>query len=102
MILGLDIGGANTKAASADSKYAKSVYLPLWKNSPLEKVLKRINAEQKPEAVAVVITGRRADWHRQKGREWKASWPWHAVPSPVRSISGAMMDLPRNGAHKSD
>jgi hypothetical protein len=61
MILGLDIGGANTKAASADGKYAKSVYLPLWKNSPLEKVLKRINAEQKPEAVAVVITGELAD-----------------------------------------
>jgi hypothetical protein len=61
MILGLDIGGANTKAASAEGKYAKSVYLPLWKNSPLEKVLKRINAEQKPEAVAVVITGELAD-----------------------------------------
>ena len=66
MILGLDIGGANTKAASADSKYAKSVYLPLWKNSPLEKVLKRINAEQKPEAVAVVITGELADCFSSK------------------------------------
>ena len=66
MILGLDIGGANTKAASADGKYAKSVYLPLWKNSPLEKVLKRINAEQKPEAVAVVITGELADCFSSK------------------------------------
>lgn len=66
MILGLDIGGANTKAASADGKYAKSVYLPLWKNAPLEKVLKRINAEQKPEAVAVVITGELADCFSSK------------------------------------
>ena len=66
MILGLDIGGANTKAASAEGKYAKSVYLPLWKNSPLEKVLKRINAEQKPEAVAVVITGELADCFSSK------------------------------------
>jgi len=66
MILGLDIGGANTKAASADSKYAKSVYLPLWKKSPLEKVLKSINNEQKPEAVAVVITGELADCFSSK------------------------------------
>ena len=66
MILGLDIGGANTKAASADCKYAKRVYLPLWKNAPLEKVLKRINAEQKPEAVAVVITGELADCFSSK------------------------------------
>ncbi|MGB4087544.1 hydantoinase/oxoprolinase family protein [Methanothrix sp.] len=66
MILGLDIGGANTKAASADGKYAQSVYLPLWKRPPLEKILKRINAEQKPEAVAVVITGELADCFSSK------------------------------------
>lgn len=66
MILGLDIGGANTKAASADGKYTKSVYLPLWKKSPLEKVLKSINAEKKPEAVAVVITGELADCFNSK------------------------------------
>lgn len=66
MILGLDIGGANTKAASADGKYTKSVYLPLWKRSPLEKVLKSINNEQKPEAVAVVITGELADCFSSK------------------------------------
>ena len=66
MILGLDIGGANTKAASADGKYTKSVYLPLWKKSPLEKVLKSINNEQKPEAMAVVITGELADCFSSK------------------------------------
>ena len=41
MILGLDIGGANTKAASSDGLFAESVYLPLWKNAPLAEVLGR-------------------------------------------------------------
>ncbi len=60
MILGLDIGGANTKTASSDGLFAKSVYLPLWKNSPLNGVL-RLLALQEPQAVAVVITGELAD-----------------------------------------
>lgn len=66
MILGLDIGGANTKAASSDGSYAESIYLPLWKNAPLEKVLKRIAARQQPDAVAVVITGELADCFSSK------------------------------------
>src|SRR5512137_2792640 len=60
MILGLDIGGANTKAASSDGLFAESVYLPLWKHAPLEKAL-RLLALQEPQAVAVVITGELAD-----------------------------------------
>lgn len=60
MILGLDIGGANTKAASSDGLLAKSVYLPLWKHAPLEEALRRL-ARQEPQAVAVVITGELAD-----------------------------------------
>ena len=61
MILGLDIGGANTKAASSDGLFAESVYLPLWKHAPLlEKVL-RLLALQEPQAVAAVITGELAD-----------------------------------------
>lgn len=60
MILGLDIGGANTKAASSDGVFAESVYLPLWKHAPLEEVLSRF-AAHRPEAVAVVITGELAD-----------------------------------------
>lgn len=60
MILGLDIGGANTKAASSDGAFAESVYLPLWKHAPLEEVLGRF-AARRPEAVAVVITGELAD-----------------------------------------
>ncbi len=58
--MGLDIGGANTKAASSDGFLAESVYLPLWKNAPLGEVLRRFSALE-PEAVAVVITGELAD-----------------------------------------
>jgi probable H4MPT-linked C1 transfer pathway protein len=65
MILGLDIGGANTKAASADGLFAQSVYLPLWKGAPLEEVLQGF-AGLKPEAVGVVITGELADCFRSK------------------------------------
>lgn len=60
MILGLDIGGANTKAASSDGLFAESVYLPLWKGAPLDDVLGRF-AARRPQAVAVVITGELAD-----------------------------------------
>ena len=62
MILGLDIGGANTKAASSDGLFTASVYLPLWKGAPLEEALCSIARSQpQAEAVAVVITGELAD-----------------------------------------
>lgn len=62
MILGLDIGGANTKAASSDGSYTESIYLPLWKGAPLEEALCSIASRQPlAEAVAVVITGELAD-----------------------------------------
>jgi probable H4MPT-linked C1 transfer pathway protein len=65
MILGLDIGGANTKAASSDGLFAESIYLPLWKHAPLEEAL-RLLALQEPQAVAVVITGELADCFSNK------------------------------------
>lgn len=65
MILGLDIGGANTKAASTDGSLAESVYLPLWRDAPLGEVLHRL-AEKDPECVGVVITGELADCYRSK------------------------------------
>ncbi|MFB3765054.1 MAG: hydantoinase/oxoprolinase family protein [Methanotrichaceae archaeon] len=69
MILGLDIGGANTKAASSDGKFAEIVYLPLWRtdleNASLDSVLRRIS-ELEPEAVAVVMTGELADCYSSK------------------------------------
>jgi (4-(4-[2-(gamma-L-glutamylamino)ethyl]phenoxymethyl)furan-2-yl)methanamine synthase len=65
MILGLDIGGANTKAASSDGSFTKSVYLPLWRSAPLVETLKGF-ACLNPTAVGVVITGELADCYTNK------------------------------------
>jgi probable H4MPT-linked C1 transfer pathway protein len=61
MILGLDIGGANTKAASSDGAYVESIYLPLWKHAPLTERLSELAVRNNPRAVAVVMTGELAD-----------------------------------------
>ncbi len=61
MILGIDIGGANTKIASADGKIIELHYLPLWKNSKLTEALFEISGRLEPEKVGVVITGELAD-----------------------------------------
>ncbi len=67
MILGLDIGGANTKAASSDGLFTACIYLPLWKGAPLEEALCSIARSQpQAEAVAVVITGELADCYSCK------------------------------------
>jgi hypothetical protein len=71
MILGLDIGGANTKAASSDGCLAESIYMPLWKNAPLNEILERY-AELEPEAVAAVITGELADCFSSKSEGIKS------------------------------
>lgn len=61
MILGIDIGGANTKIASSDGNIVELHYLPLWKNSRLQDLLRDISKRLKPEKVGVVITGELAD-----------------------------------------
>jgi len=61
MILGIDIGGANTKIASSDGKSVELHYLPLWKNSKLPEALIDISSRLAPEKVGVVITGELAD-----------------------------------------
>ncbi|BDC35534.1 MAG: H4MPT-linked C1 transfer pathway protein [Candidatus Methanoliparum thermophilum] len=67
MILGLDIGGANTKASSSDGCYTKSVYLPIWKDFRLEAVLSKIREDYpNVEKVAVVMTGEGADSFSEK------------------------------------
>ena len=66
MILGLDVGGANTKAASSDGCFTRIEYLPLWKDAPLEPLLRRISDDAKPEALAVVMTGELADCFSNK------------------------------------
>lgn len=61
MILGIDIGGANTKVTSSDGKLVEMHYVSLWKDTSLPKVLFDIAKRLKPEKVAVVITGELAD-----------------------------------------
>ena len=61
MILGIDIGGANTKIASDDGKIVELHYIPLWKNTRLPGALLEIAGHLKPEKVGVVITGELAD-----------------------------------------
>jgi len=84
MILGLDIGGANTKAASSDGLYAESIYLPLWKNASLDEALSRF-AALSPGAVAVVITGELADCFscKREGIESLAAAAKRAFSCPV-------------------
>ncbi len=61
MIIGIDIGGANTKIASADGRIIELHYLPLWKNSKLPEALIDISGRLRPEKVGIVITGELAD-----------------------------------------
>jgi probable H4MPT-linked C1 transfer pathway protein len=66
MILGLDVGGANTKAASSDGLITIIEYLPLWKEAPLIPFLRRISRQAEPAALAVVMTGELADCFSNK------------------------------------
>ncbi|MCZ7400844.1 MAG: H4MPT-linked C1 transfer pathway protein [Candidatus Methanoperedens sp.] len=61
MILGIDIGGANTKIASDEGKIIELHYIPLWKNSKLPETLLDIAKRLEPEKAGVVITGELAD-----------------------------------------
>ena len=65
-VIGLDIGGANTKVASADGTIIELHYLPLWKNTRLPEILKEISAKLQPEKIAVVMTGELADCFENK------------------------------------
>jgi probable H4MPT-linked C1 transfer pathway protein len=58
--IGIDIGGANTKVATA-SGTARSFYLPLWRKNDLAGLLRRVKDEFRPEGVGIVITGELAD-----------------------------------------
>ncbi len=64
--IGIDIGGANTKVASADGKVSEIHYLPLWKDSALPNLLADIAARIKPDKVGVVMTGELADCFESK------------------------------------
>jgi len=65
-VIGLDIGGANTKLASSEGTLIELHYLPLWKNTRLPEVLKEIAQRVQPEKIAVVMTGELADCFENK------------------------------------
>lgn len=63
--LGLDIGGANLKFAT--SSEGRIIYFPIWKKwNELGDLLRKIEAEFKPEKVGVVITAELADVFKSK------------------------------------
>jgi hypothetical protein len=67
MILGIDIGGANTKISSSDGSFIRSYYLPLWEKSLyLYDLLVDLKEEIKEkeieiEDLGVVMTGELSD-----------------------------------------
>ncbi len=78
-VIGVDIGGANTKVASDRGK-TESFYMPLWRQNDLTAVLQGINQEFKPTHVGVVITAELADAFATKKDGV------HYIESCVRSV----------------
>ncbi len=64
--IGIDIGGANTKLASSDSKISEIHYLPMWKGTGLTELLNDISSQVQPDRVAIVMTGELADCFESK------------------------------------
>ena len=64
--IGIDIGGANTKVASADGSIAEIHYLPMWKDAALPDLLSSIADRLMPDKVGVVMTGELADCFEDK------------------------------------
>ncbi len=65
-IVGIDIGGANTKMASSDGKTSKLYYVPLWKETSLPEVIQEITKTHQPDKLAIVMTGELADCYEDK------------------------------------
>ena len=66
-VLGLDIGGANIKAATADGTFSEARYFPLWNQSHrLAEVLHDIVDKVKADFLAVTMTGELADCFESK------------------------------------
>lgn len=71
MIVGIDVGGANTKICTEDGAFVKIIHQPLWKRKSLEEILSLIPENSE---VAVVMTGELSDVFETKleGIEWIA------------------------------
>jgi hypothetical protein len=61
MILGIDVGGANTKIASSDGSLVETHYLPLWRCSKLQDLFVDIKRRTDAEALGAVMTGELSD-----------------------------------------
>ncbi|MDY6959172.1 MAG: hydantoinase, partial [Halobacteriota archaeon] len=66
MILGIDVGGANTKIVSSDGRFAELHYLPLWKESDLLSLLIDARERTNPSADGIVMTGELSDAFESK------------------------------------
>lgn len=68
-VLGLDIGGANIKAATADGSFTESRYFPMWNQShQLTEVLRDIVRHAQADTLAITMTGELADCFESKQR----------------------------------
>ncbi|HJH28989.1 MAG TPA: H4MPT-linked C1 transfer pathway protein [Methanosarcinaceae archaeon] len=65
-IIGIDIGGANTKLASSDGSIIELHYIPLWKDTQLPTALKEAADRLQPDKLSVAMTGELADCFSDK------------------------------------
>jgi hypothetical protein len=66
-VLGLDIGGANIKAATADGSFSETRYFPMWSQShQLTDVLRDIIKHVGADSLAITMTGELADCFESK------------------------------------
>ncbi len=98
MIIGIDVGGANTKISSADGSIAESYYLPLWKNKDIKSLLE---GGLRPkytgaDAVGVVMTGELADCFASKGNGVRF------IADAILSVFDDVHFLDANGTFVSD
>ncbi len=75
----MDIGGANTKFASFDSKFIESHYLPLWKGADIFGLFTDIKKRVNPSIVSVVMTGELSDCF--SGKDEGVLWIYENVIS---------------------
>ena len=77
MILGIDIGGANTKFASFDGNFIENHYLPLWKGANVSGLLTDVKKRSNASLIAVVMTGELSDCFN--GKEEGVLWIYENV-----------------------
>ncbi|AEH61456.1 H4MPT-linked C1 transfer pathway protein [Methanosalsum zhilinae DSM 4017] len=88
-IIGIDIGGANTKIASANGELVEIHYMPMWKGNGLDDLLRVIAKRIRPDMVSAVMTGELADCFESKkeGIRFIADHIEEAFDCPVHYIN---------------